>query len=530
MKKLFTCLLAMCILLSLVACSNNEQAPSSNGNGQDEASTSPDGQGNDQSEPMEITIAIPAEPSWLDAAKNIGEAGGYISRSITEYLVTIGNSGTEYMPMLAERWEQVDDGWVVYLRQGVKFHNGENLTAEDVIASYERIQLQAEPNLVSENVDSITSMEAIDDYTVKFTTNDAAFMSVLCAVGINPKDTLDEMGADEFSYSPIGTGPYKFVEWIPGERITLEAYEGYWGEKADIETVNFRFIPEASTRVAELVSGGIDVATNLNPEHVTTIESSGNAYVASKPSSRVVYYLFNRLDWGPEELKDPLVCQALNYAVNKQEIIDNILNGQGIVVANHWREDMEGYNPDVEPFPYDPEKAKELLAEAGYPDGFTITMQTSTGAFTQAVEVGQAIASYLADVGVTVDIETLDYSTLRSYLISGQDLQKAAGLCATNYGGSAMDCTSLIGSIFRADGVKTWYQSKRYQELVEGALASEDSEERVELLQEFQAHLMEDHDGIYLYQQMDIYGVSNEIDYEPEFGVTIAPYLLHPKG
>ena len=146
------------------------------------------------------------------------------------------------------------------------------------------------------------------------------------------------------------------------------------------------------------------------------------------------------------------------------------------------------------------------------------------------MEVGQAIASYLADVGVTVEIETLDYSTLRSYLISGQDLQKAAGLCATNYGGSAMECTSLIGSIFRADGVKTWYQSKRYQELVEGALASEDSEERVELLQEFQAHLMEDPDGIYLYQQMDIYGVSNEIDYEPEFGVTIAPYLLHPKG
>lgn len=363
------------------------------------------------------------------------------------------------------------------------------------------MKAKEEPNIASTNLDAITEMEVLDDYTIKFVTEDTSFLNMLCDVGINPKDTLEEMGADAFSNAPVGTGPYKFVEWVPGEYIKLEAYEDYWGGRADIDAVKYRFIPEASTRVAELVSGGVDVITNLNPEYVETINNSGNAYIASKPSSRVVYYVFNRLDWGPEELKNPLVCQALNYAVNKQEIIDHVLNGQGKVVANHWREDMEGYNPDVEPFPYDPEKAKELLAEAGYPDGFTITMQTSTGAFTQAVEVGQAIAGYLEDVGVTVEIETLDYSTLRSYLIGGQDLKKAAGLCATNYGGSAMDCTSMLGSIIRENGVKTWYQSDTYHELVEGALASSDPEERIDLLQQFQEHLMEDPDAIYLYQR-----------------------------
>lgn len=528
MKRLLACFLLVCMLFSLVACGGNTQKETQNEQNKTDSGAVDSSENVEKDEPMEITIAIPAEPSWLDPTKSIGEAGGYVSRGITEYLVAVGNNGTEYVPCLAESWEQGNGFWTVHLRQGVTFHNGEAFTAEDVIASFERMKNKEEPNIASTNLDAITEMEALDDYTVKFVTEDTGFLNMLCNVGINPKDTLEEMGADAFSSAPVGTGPYKFIEWVPGEHIKLEAYENYWGEKADIDIVNYRFIPEASTRVAELVSGGVDVITNLNPEYVNTINNSGIAYIASKPSSRVVYYVFNRLDWGPEELKDPRVCQALNYAVNKQEIVDHILSGQGKVVANHWREDMEGYNPDVEPFPYDPEKAKELLAEAGYPDGFTLTMQTSTGAFTQAVEVGQAIAGYLADVGVTVEIETLDYSTLRSYLIGGQDLQKAAALCATNYGGSAMDCTSMLGSIIRENGVKTWYQSDTYHELVEGALASNDPEKRAELLREFQAHLMEDPDAIYLYQQMEIYGVNNRVIYEPEFGASISPYLMHP--
>lgn len=521
MKKLFAMLLSACMVFSLFACGGNTQNNSQNQDSESNTSST------SQKEPMEITIAIPAEPSWLDAAKSIGEAGGYVSKSITEYLASIGNNGTEYQPMLAESWEKGDGYWTVHLRQGVKFHNGEDFTAEDVIASFERVRAKEEPNIASTNLDAITEMEVLDDYTIKFVTDDTSFLNLLCDVGINPKDTLEEMGADAFSNAPVGTGPYKFVEWSPGEYIKLEAYEDYWGGRADIDAVKYRFIPEASTRVAELVSGGVDVITNLNPEYVETINNSGNAYIASKPSSRVVYYVFNRLEWGPEELKNPLVCQALNYAVNKQEIIDHVLNGQGKVVANHWREDMEGYNPDVDPFPYDPEKAKELLAEAGYPDGFTLTMQTSTGAFTQAVEVGQAIAGYLGDIGVTVEIETLDYSTLRSYLIGGQDLKKAADLCATNYGGSAMDCTSMLGSIIRENGVKTWYQSDKYHELVEGALASPDPEERIDLLQQFQAHLMEDPEAIYLYQQTEIFGVNNRVVYEPQFSETFGAYIMH---
>lgn len=293
MKRLLACFLLVCMLFSLVACGGNTQKETQNEQNKTDSGAVDSSENVEKDEPMEITIAIPAEPSWLDPTKSIGEAGGYVSRGITEYLVAVGNNGTEYVPCLAESWEQGNGFWTVHLRQGVTFHNGEAFTAEDVIASFERMKNKEEPNIASTNLDAITEMEALDDYTVKFVTEDTGFLNMLCNVGINPKDTLEEMGADAFSSAPVGTGPYKFIEWVPGGYIKLEAYENYWGEKADIDIVNYRFIPEASTRVAELVSGGVDVITNLNPEYVNTINNS----LILRPSPAHVLYTMCSTAW-----------------------------------------------------------------------------------------------------------------------------------------------------------------------------------------------------------------------------------------
>ncbi len=295
------------------------------------------------------------------------------------------------VPALAESWEFSDDllEWTFYLREGVTFHDGTPFNADAVVFNFERWQYTDNPYHFEEQVfeyyeamwggfddDSlIASVEAVDEYTVKFTFKDVTTVEANMAMamfGIHSPTAIEEYGADygtpDIGY--VGTGPYEFVEWVTGDHVTVERYPDYWGEiPGSVQTIVIRPIIDTAAQFAALQAGEIDAYFGATPEDVEAAEGDENLQVLRRPPLTDGYLAFS---YRVLELRDPLVREAIALAINRQAIVDAFFGGAGIV-ANQWLPPgLIGHDDDALPgFEYDPEKAKELLAEAGYPDGIT---------------------------------------------------------------------------------------------------------------------------------------------------------------
>ena len=285
----------------------------------------------------------------------------------------------EYEPSLATSWRAIDDTtWEFKLRQGVKFHNGDPFSAEDVKFSFERVLDPATKSPQYGNIRAIKEVKIIDPHTVHLVT-DKPFPLLIERVvffPIIPKKHYEKVGMQAFGDSaPVGTGPYKFAEWKRDQFLRLERFDEHWRGPAAIKTLIIRVIPETSTQIAELKTGGVDIIRNLSPDLIPDLKAHASTYVSTAPILRTHYVM---LDMREAPFNKKEARQAANYAIDRQAIVDRLMGGLGRTVPTVINPMAFGYDPKVEGYGYDPKKAKELLKQAGYPNGVDITLHSGT--------------------------------------------------------------------------------------------------------------------------------------------------------
>ena len=411
-------------------------------------------------------------------------------------------------PKLALSWRNVDPlTWEIKLRTGVKFSNGEPFNADAVVESFKYL---TRPEAVTRaGLATWTAIEKVDDATVnvKTTVPDPRFLGSLINVVVMPPGVLKSNPASLVE-KPIGTGPYKLAEWVKGDRIVLEANADYWRGKPKIDRIIIKSAPEASARVAALQSGQADVISNVPPESVDLLDKGANTKVLPVTGLRNVTIIF---DTRTKPLDNVLVRRALNHAVDKESIIRNILGGRATIQTGTTHPLTPSHNNDLKPYAYDPQKAKQLLAEAGFPNGFEIEFHHPTGRWIKDVEVSQAVASMLEAVGVRAKLATGEYGTYISTWNKGE------------YGGMAMIGTlnlvepdEVLQRFLYSKG--TWPHSVKDPKIdafYESEAKELDPAKRTQILQEAEAYVNDQAYWLFLYFQGELYGANKRMKWTP---------------
>lgn len=414
----------------------------------------------------------------------------------------------ELKPRLATSWEVKDTTWTFKLRPGVTFHDGAPLNAAAVTAHWARLMATGSVMAGSWNP-YVDKVEAVDASTVRFTTKfpDAFFLSRLAApdAAIASPLAFEKFGKD-ISKNPVGTGPFKFSEWAKDERFVVVRNDAYWGEKALLDKVVLRPIPETEARMIALEAGDIQVARQLNPEHIARLEKSTRLTGIVRPTTRS---LFMGMHAPTKPWSDPRVRQALNYAVDRESIAKNIYLGAADPLIGPVSPGAAGY-AEMSGFKYDPAKAKQLLAEAGYPNGFTTTMIATKGAYLKDSELQQAVQQYARAVGVTINIEPVEFAKFITYMrapVATSGLQ----IWQDSWGGT--DAAYFMGHYrcdqFRPEGFnRHGYCHPRATELVKQAERTTDLAARDKLLKESAQLITDDAASLWLLVTKQVVGLS----------------------
>ena len=479
-----------------------------------------DSGGEGEEEPFTVTIAQSSDPQTLDPHKVGGDISANIFNNVCESLLTY-DKDWEITPLLAESYEQASDTeWTIKLREDVTFSNGEPFNAEAVIWNFKRAASDKYPRQAYEFRDCVKDYEAVDDTTVKFILSkpDLFFPQHIAEVPMLEPKHSEEIGEEAIGSDIVGTGPYIFKSWEADKEIVLEKNPDYWGEEPEVDRAVFRTIPEAATRTAEMVNGNVDIIMNVQNESVESLEGSDNIKVFPKRMNRTEYIAFNTYDWcETPELRNPLVRQAINYAVDVDTIIETIMGGYGERVSTLWRSDYDGFDEKLaQHYTYDPEKAKELLAEAGYPDGFDVTLMTDVDNHAKAQEVTEAVGAYLTDIGLAVDVQVLDDTTAYAIIVNGQASEKCPGMFDWNWGTKPGLYESTLTGVLSSEGMSSYNKIEGYDELIEKLLSETTKEGREPYIQQIQEMMIEDPACLYLFRLYDIYAVSDRVDWEPE--------------
>lgn len=354
----------------------------------------------------------------------------YLSYGVTcnifDTLVT-WDADNNVVPMLATEWEFLDEDSIQFkLREDVTFHDGEPFTAEDVKYTYERAR---DHTIVKNNFSWLESVDVVDEYTVVINTIGAyspvlnALCSPLC--GIMPKHLMEE-NENAMAEFPIGTGPYKFVERSEGEYIKMEANENYWGGVPKTKYLEMRVVPEASQRSVLLETGEIDFAYDVLPSDVERLNSNEKLQVLEAASFKTFYFTLNCTS-GNAALQDARVRKAIEYAIDKDALCDAVMYGYAEPIGTLLAPGVFGYSETIPADIYDVEKAKELLAEAGYADGFSMSIWVQSSDQTRQ-EACVVIQDMLREVGIEVSVEPMDGQVMDDKIVKGEDFDMCSSM------------------------------------------------------------------------------------------------------
>ncbi|MDM8532827.1 ABC transporter substrate-binding protein [Anaerolineales bacterium HSG25] len=469
----------------------------------------------------ELVVTVSTLPNSIYTANAAERNAMNISWQIQNGL-SWENAEGEIVPDLAESWEANDDGteWIFHLREGVTFHNGETFDAQDVVTTWEVGKDPA--NAYAYKYDAIENVEVIDDLTVKLTipAPDPLFLAkVGHAWGMIPTDYYNEVGLEGFEAHPVGAGAFMFVEWIKGDKIVLEAFPDYWEEGLPkVARVIYRPIPEASTRIAAAQTGEVHIANRFTSEEVAKLMGESEVNIISYPISRIYYIAFNNLTTGIDTpIEDPKVRLALNHAVDRQAIVDALFEGHADLATGWISPNELGYDDSLEPYAYDPELAQELLAEAGYPDGFEIGMACPIGAYSNFEQVCEAIGGYLGEVGVTMEGGEVQFMESGQYwdLESAKELPPLFGDSWSVTESEAF--VRLQGGVLADSSYAAWAEPT-IDDLMDKIGTTIVDDERAALYTELHNYMYENPPFIYLYWPKTFEAVNSKIqNYEPRF-------------
>lgn len=372
------------------------------------------------SQPRQLIIATTGDAETMDPMLTATTTTSSIQNHALEPLFDWDPDGRLH-PVLAESFKLIDNTtWEITLRRGVWFHNGEPFNAEAVKFNIERAKLHPR-SLKKVYVGLVTEVQIVNDHTVRIKTSGPFpdLITNLENIELTAPDFSRRAGDEGLSKRAIGTGPYRFVEWVRDERIVFERNENYWGRKPQAQRVVIRPISEDATRVAALLSREVDIVEGMPIPEIGRVMRAGAFKVLSKPGPRLIYLAFDtfREKGGkepegspglPEGMVNPFrdrrVRQAFWFAVNTKEIVEQVMDGRAQPADQLVAPFMFGFNPKVHRPNYDPSRAKRLLVEAGFPNGFKVILETPTDRYASIVEVAQAVAGQLRRVGIDADV------------------------------------------------------------------------------------------------------------------------------
>jgi peptide/nickel transport system substrate-binding protein len=412
---------------------------------------------------------------------------------VLENLVIFGKDSMDVEPQLAESWTVSDDGmtWTFKLRKGVRFHDGTPFNAKAVYDSFARIIDKSHPFhgygkwvYLSLSLGQVSEIKVIDDYTIALLTqkpyapllNNLALW--LCPI-LSPKAMAEHK--DQIGLHPVGTGPFKFVKWVKDDQIILERNADYWGEKAKVDKIILKSIPEPSARLMALQSGTVDIADDLDPDSITLVKKDAKLAVIDRPSVNVGYLALNT---EKPVLKDVRVRRAISHAIDKETIIKTIFQGLAIAAKNPFAPSIWGYNDAIEPYEFNPEKAKELLKAAGFDQNEELelwAMPVSRAYMPEPVKTAELIQAYLASVGIKAKIVRLDWGTYLKKTANGEH-----DMCMLGWLGGNADPDNFLYGLLSADTAKTpgaanvaLWKSAEFTELCLKAQRTFDKDERI---------------------------------------------------
>ncbi len=460
----------------------------------------------------ELIIGNNADASVLDPHLSTDLYSSRVYNQLFETLIASDFEGN-YVPVLATDWEIEEDGrvWVFTLREGVKFHDGEEMTAEDVKFSLERLKDPATASPNRPNFEGIETIETPDDYTVRVTLAEPSgvFISGLGNGYILPQHAVEELGED-FNTNPVGTGPFKFVEWIPDDSISLEVFEDFWDGRANLDRLVFRPIPETSTRIVELETGGIHLAGELPGQELERLETTDGLVVDSVIGTN---YRLLGLNTSRAPFDDPLVRQAIAHAIDKQQLIDTVYPGVAVKAEGPLPPTSWAYDESFTGRDFDLETAKELMAQSAHPDGFEATLLISEGDIGQRDAV--ILQSMLAELNIELSVETLEFGTFLDRVTTQNYDMMRIGWTTTP------EPDALLYNVFHSASEQfnfTAYSNAEVDALLDEGRRVTDMEERAEIYRQVQEIVVEEVPMVFLYHERRIVGYDDAIvGFQPHF-------------
>src|SRR5690625_159398 len=498
-------LLTMLVIVVLAACSGNN----ANENNNDSNNTNT----NDVAEEGGTLIfARGADSVSLDPIDMTDGESLRVTNNIYETLF-VYDEDLELQPGLAEDYEVAEDGktWTLNLKEGIKFHDGTDFNADAVVFNFERWMDLDHPNhngdfayypflfggFKGEDSHLIEYVEAIDESTLEFKLTDevGGFITYLTVpfFGIASPTAIEEYG-DDFYENPVGTGPFKYKSWARNDEIILEKNEDYHEEgKPKLDQLIIKTIPDNSARLTSLLAGDIDMMDGLNPDESVTVDSTDGYEFIPRPSFNFSYMAFNM---EKEPFDDVKVRKAIDMAVNKDVIVESFFNGLAEVSTNAVPPSLWGHNDDIEPVEFDVEAAKELLAEAGYEDGFETTLFTMDNPreyLPEPMKIAEAIQANLSEIGITTEIVTYEWAT---YLEKASQGEHEMGLFG--WTGVLADPDDFLFPNFSSIEAEkpasnyAFYRNEDFTQLLLDAKTTLDEDERAERYKEAQRIQFED--------------------------------------
>ncbi len=504
-KNWLILLMTMLTIVILAACSNNN----ANNNSDDGNNASTDNEAEDGGT---LIFARGADSVSLDPIDMTDGESLRVTNNIYDTLF-VYDENLELQGALAEDYEVAEDGktWTITLKDGIKFHDGTDFNAEAVVFNFERWMDLDNPyhngdfayypflfgGFKGEDGHLIEYVEAKDDTTLEFKLTDevGGFITYLTVpfFGIASPSAIEEY-EDDFYENPVGTGPFKFKSWTRNDNIVLEKNENYYEEgKPKLDQLIIQTIPDNAARLTSLLAGDIDMMDGLSPEDSGRVDETDGYHFVPRPSFNFSYMAFNM---EKEPFDNEKVRKAIDMAINKDAIIDSFFNGLAEVATNAVPPSLWGFNDEIEPVKYDVEAAKELLAEAGYENGFETTLFTMDNPreyMPQPMKIAEAIQSDLSEIGITAEIVTYEWAT---YLEKASQGEHEMGLFGWT-GVLADPDDFLFPNLSAIEAEKpasnyAFYKSEEFTQLLLDAKTTLDEDERAEMYKEAQRIQFED--------------------------------------
>ncbi len=526
MKKFLSFLLAILFVMSVFAgCSNDanvsvetEETPPTEKTQELELETE-ESVNSGQTTYDELVIGMQTLSGTLDVNASVSNAGIPLYYNIADTLIMRDTNADEvaFVPGLAESWEAIDDyTWEFNLREGVKFHDGSEMTSEDVKYSIERVMNEEDPSYVTANnylFSNFEEVEIIDDYTIRIhTKNTEPLMEFMVSDpngGITSKSYVEEVGFDIAAHEPIYTGPYKVISFDPDSELVIERFEDFWGEKAPFQKVIFKLIPEMSSRVTALQNGEVDMIANIPPDQETVFENNENFIVNGELMPMYHIYRFNMSN---PAVADSKLRTALDLAIDRDQLVEGIWLGKAEAATSFQFEEVGEplyILEEEDNITYDLEKAKQLVEESDY-DGELIEIYNTADYYTYADLAAQAVTEMWSLIGVNATlVEAESFAN-----IPGEDMELITWSNPLYY----PDPMGVIERHWAPEGARAiigeFIPTDRYTELFATARYDLDKEERAKALQEMQQIVREETPYIYLYKPYEALVYNSDIEYE----------------